>query len=599
MAQGLLHLRFDDIMTAVGANIRGITLLRHPGALPLVETAVLSNSSRAVGQNSTLLRVALSQRDMNGLRRVGIGLREETTWLTLDADVFVDSSGVGNRGTPAPLKATAVIRDQGPPALVSFVLDLNQGALLLSFDEVMNASSLRAGQLNLRAGGPLASDATQLALISSYVCRACVAEERMVSPCSSEQQCQCVPCLGCDADHFQVSACTSEAERTCRLCSTCGDGQYEVAACSAFEDTLCANCSGACPSNTFLAAPCQAEADRACQACSVCPLGSFTLHECNATHDTECRVCRSCDGSNSFVQTECMLDTDRTCGTCAQCSEDTFVARNCSHQDDTLCLPCRSCAEGQYEASACEGGADRDCRECTSCAAGFFAAQRCSATVDTGCEACTECGPGFYTSVACNATHDAQCRPCAAGCEACSDSTRCLSCNESTALWNGTCSSLCPAGQFPEAGRCVPCHSNCLSCVGAGEHSCTACRGLSPLSDLAGGTCLQLCQPGHYNRSVGGGEFSCAPCHGNCSECYGPDAHQCLACPPALQFLSDGFCLSACPSGTWAAETTCTPCGLGCLVCDSERCLECEGGLLLSDGGCSPSCPVDAYQAGP
>jgi proprotein convertase subtilisin/kexin type 5 len=198
------------------------------------------------------------------------------------------------------------------------------------------------------------------------------------------------------------------------------------------------------------------------------------------------------------------------------------------------------------------------------------------------------------------------CDACLSPCATClllqSNCTSCLG-NLSLFLQGNSCvdAASCSNGSFADLANstCTPCSSPCLTCTN--ETDCSSCTNGTYLS---GSSCLPASQC--PNGTVAGTNPAtaleeCLPCASSCLTC-GPTITSCTSCNASdVLFLVGTSCLppSSCPNFTYpnASSAQCDPCPAPCLSClNSSVCLSCKSGyFLLSDGSCLTSCPSDTY----
>ena len=70
---------------------------------------------------------------------------------------------------------------------------------------------------------------------------------------------------------------------------------------------------------------------------------------------------------------------------------------------------------------------------------------------------------------------------------------------------------------------CIPCHKDCLTCLGSGEFSCKECRKYKYHSK-----CVNECPKNFYDDDE---NKTCQECHPECMNgCSGPLSSECYAC---------------------------------------------------------------------
>lgn len=141
------------------------------------------------------------------------------------------------------------------------------------------------------------------------------------------------------------------------------------------------------------------------------------------------------------------------------------------------------------------------------------------------------------------------CIGCDPACQTCERlSTNCTLCN-STAFREMNISGYCQCmvGYFGVTNQqlCMPCYTNCLSCVGTLSTNCLTC---SNTSYYLNSSCYATCPSSYINISTP--SRICTPCPTNCLACPA-SAVLCTSCvSPYFIFTQNSthtFCLSECP----------------------------------------------------
>ncbi|ORY92468.1 hypothetical protein BCR35DRAFT_323051, partial [Leucosporidium creatinivorum] len=151
----------------------------------------------------------------------------------------------------------------------------------------------------------------------------------------------------------------------------------------------------------------------------------------------------------------------------------------------------------------------------------------------------------------------------------------------------------CPTGQYFLTSKCVPCTStfdDATTCNSAGPLTCST-KFLDPTTKR----CVSVCPDGFYGKNN-----VCSPCSGRwlgSSTCTATGATGCRS----PRFLRDGKCVTACPAGTFGAETrsrACTPCSkvdFHATTCTSTEALSCALRTKLYRGKCLGNCPSATF----
>ncbi|KCV69241.1 TKL protein kinase [Fonticula alba] len=490
---------------------------------------------------------------------------------------------------------------------------------------------------------------------------------RVCHPCASECG-TCAEaanqCLSCARGFAQVPG--SPAHRpTCEPCAadclTCDSPAGACTACHPEKAMLqlpghLATCVGICPAGYFRQEAPQAGYGR-CLECH----GS-----CETCDGPEEHHCLTCADSLGFWQGDCVNGTRMTAAEdpvkpCpeARCFDSCGQGHFRSDEETcTACSPaCRSCSgPTDHDCWSCSGSGlidvDGTCR--TSCSDGYtpfgsrcnICHQSCATCTGLYSTDCSSCAPGYMhvdlsglhgsgsgdsggspsrgtcvSSCPAGTTPNAgrqHCVACPADCTHCrivpgEPLPRCDACRRGMVLdqAQNTCTSTCPPGKFPFAGRCEVCHASCTRCHSPGASGCLACS--DPEALIQAGLCVATCSAGFFRQEASspGDVASCQPCVSTCSACSGPRMSECLSCPSGT-YLLDGYCRGTCPAGMAAdlASGTCVPCAAGCATChpsDPSFCLSCpkpagdpfRWKLHPQTGQCLPACLAGEYECQP
>lgn len=172
-------------------------------------------------------------------------------------------------------------------------------------------------------------------------------------------------------------------------------------------------------------------------------------------------------------------------------------------------------------------------------------------------------------------------------CQNCYNATACINCNSGYIFFNNTCLLVAPPGYVNISGQALPCTGDCGTCQVL-QSNCTSCKTLNLLNNQ----CIATC-PTIY-----------APVNGVCTTCLSPcltcsqTLTNCTSCVPTLSpsvYLSNGVCITSCPSGSYAnnANYTCTLCVAPCLTCTSDAaCLTCNSTTYRYLVSCLTTCPA-------
>ena len=149
---GVLNLTFSETINASTFNPAGITLQGAADSDDVSHTLTQGTPTN----NHYFVTVQLSSVDLNPIKLLaieGLGNAPEDTFISVSQITVEDLSG--NPAASIPTSSALMVRnlvpDATPPELVSFILDLNVGALTLSFGEVVVSSSLDTTAISLQS----------------------------------------------------------------------------------------------------------------------------------------------------------------------------------------------------------------------------------------------------------------------------------------------------------------------------------------------------------------------------------------------------------------------------------------------------------------
>ena len=344
-------------------------------------------------------------------------------------------------------------------------------------------------------------------------------------------------CQACPSQCVQCNSPTS--------CNSCKNGYYlSVSSCLAC-DAACVTCTGSatkclsCPSNKKLRnfACVDACGDGYFEVpgniCNPCPQGCT---KCTSTECTECDTGNGFKKKNNVCANPCgdgWYDVDaNNCGKCdTKCATCTTSTSNC-----------QTCAAGYAQTAPACPACSSPCVTCSNSSSACASCTGANFLSGTSCVEAKNCPDGTYAK-------DNICQACDNTCKTCVDTaTKCLSCKTNTFLYNNLCPSSCPTGFTLYGGTtCCP-------------NSCTACTDINTCS---------ACAAGFYLSGT-----SCLPCNSNCKTCV-DTATKCLSCH-SPQLLEVNKCLDSCSSKYYATSTQCLDCDATCATCSGPGATECK-----------------------
>eukprot|EP00048_Salpingoeca_helianthica_P009150 m.131035 g.131035 ORF g.131035 m.131035 type:complete len:4598 (-) comp14790_c0_seq1:87-13880(-) len=459
----------------------------------------------------------------------------------------------------------------------------------------------------------------------------------------------CQPVLNCSQGSYIVTPATTTSNTVCREATACQSYQYTQAEYTATSDRRCVN-NTVCGSNAFETRAPTYTSDRRCQPLTVCNASFFEFRAPTPTTDRVCQAVTRCSFSPLALSGDLSIFTfqavpptptsDAVCMPIRGCSRAEYQASPPTATSDTVCAPITSCPFGEvsavsptatsnrvcrqcdagfvntgpgedvcnpctsscggspsYLAGTCTPTTDRVCTPCSTCPSGSFTLSACSLLGNTVCQTCTnasDCGVSQYLAGTCDPTKltGPSCQPCHPSCYTCAGpaATQCLSCSDPLVLQtDGSCSSACPAGQYPDATRaCQPCSSTCGAlCAGPSANECITCKVNStgqPTSFLLNATCVNSC------RAVSAFLYANLD-QGVCSTCRTCNPGQFIS-QPCSEF-STTMCESCKPGATYQNDTNQASC-LNATIC-APGTFSSSSPTLTSDRVCT-ACPLDTFQ---
>eukprot|EP00397_Hematodinium_sp_SG-2012_P038213 GEMP01041536.1.p1 GENE.GEMP01041536.1~~GEMP01041536.1.p1 ORF type:complete len:338 (+),score=57.77 GEMP01041536.1:119-1132(+) len=176
------------------------------------------------------------------------------------------------------------------------------------------------------------------------------------------------------------------------------------------------------------------------------------------------------------------------------------------------------------------------------------------------------------------------------GIEACKEGWHCLRCKGGTQLWFDKCLAPCPVGQFRQGYECQNCAVNCSQCTGPDEHECAVCDSTHEFDYRH--LCVMKCQSDQYPEFVRNvGSSRCLSCNVKCRTCIGPWTSSCTTCSEGDQHrirniaTNTGECMGYCVAGYYrdsSGDRRCTQCSHNCIKCESsDKCSRCAEGYYL------------------
>ena len=161
----VLVLSFSETVNASALHTAGLTLHSSP-AMSAISYTLTGGSTQSV--NNDIISISLSDFDVNELKKrpqllTSVGSSYISTTPETIKDMF--SNRLETIAPSTALLATSVSPDTIHPDLIDWRLDLDNGEIVLSFDETVNVTSLNVAELSLRASA--INDTVSYALTTS------------------------------------------------------------------------------------------------------------------------------------------------------------------------------------------------------------------------------------------------------------------------------------------------------------------------------------------------------------------------------------------------------------------------------------------------
>ena len=160
MYLGHLTLWFTETVNASSFVPSGITLQSELDSTDSTRYT-LTNGSLLYEVDDYMITVVITNDDLNVIKSRGIALDNETAWLVVNSTTILDQSGQPVVPLQNALTAASVqsyIPDETSPVLQSFILDLHNESLILSFSETVDVYSFNITQFTLQNRARLATE---------------------------------------------------------------------------------------------------------------------------------------------------------------------------------------------------------------------------------------------------------------------------------------------------------------------------------------------------------------------------------------------------------------------------------------------------------
>jgi hypothetical protein len=144
-----LTLHFSETVDFMSLNVSQITLLDSDVGMSR-KMYRLTGGVVSMTDNTTLV-VHLLTSDVNQLKMMRIGVNNMSTYIQVTSALVLDQFGVSNvEISVMPRPISQYIRDDTPPTLTNFTLDMNSDVLWLTFDETVSFATFNASYITLQ-----------------------------------------------------------------------------------------------------------------------------------------------------------------------------------------------------------------------------------------------------------------------------------------------------------------------------------------------------------------------------------------------------------------------------------------------------------------
>ena len=150
---GSLVLQFSEPINLDAVDPAGITICSNMNcSIEYTLTSIVKVLD--IGTLESFVRLNLSVVDLREikLRYDTLAASEETSWIALEAVSFTDTAG--NQLIPVVTQAESFTGDTTDPSLTAFDLDVNSGILSLTFDDIIDITSVQAQEITFQSEGP-------------------------------------------------------------------------------------------------------------------------------------------------------------------------------------------------------------------------------------------------------------------------------------------------------------------------------------------------------------------------------------------------------------------------------------------------------------
>lgn len=153
MDNGVLLLNFSETVDVSTTMFQQIILQRRSNVTTEVNRYMLSGGELTMFEDGLVAEIQISLQDLNELKRRRIAVSRDTTWLTLGNMTILDMNDRLLVALVNGMTARLVrnyVRDETPPELQSFDLDLTREVLTLNFTETVDTFFFNVSSITLQ-----------------------------------------------------------------------------------------------------------------------------------------------------------------------------------------------------------------------------------------------------------------------------------------------------------------------------------------------------------------------------------------------------------------------------------------------------------------
>ena len=169
MDAGLIELTFDEVIRSSSVDPQEVTLIAGAGSSVLFKLTGGTVSTT----DSTNINITLSESNLNSVKLLtGLYTAKSTAFISFTSDAFTDMQGlsIGEVNTASARETFVFVADTTAPVLSSWTLDMDaESHLVMSFTEVVNASSLTVARIAVRSAKSPTSGTARVLTTSSTV----------------------------------------------------------------------------------------------------------------------------------------------------------------------------------------------------------------------------------------------------------------------------------------------------------------------------------------------------------------------------------------------------------------------------------------------